>query len=361
MIILKQVRNENNVITPIASTLLVGWLFFSCIERFEIAVPRVASNYIVEAILLDDPRFQKVVISKINDAGEKEIVFGGDALFERKDQPPIFLSQNGAGEFVASQFIELVAGDQYRLFIRLGDNETITSGWEIVPEKILIKSGEWRSTSSSIIDDSGIKVTRNGVEFLVGTDTLPEDEAFIRYAYETTHINEAPFAHPLCPPECRSCYIQTIPTNYLTISGTENARGKILDDQVIDFLPITRRFSFRLTMLVRQITLTKNGYIFYQSISDQQTLEGSIFDPPPSVIDGNLEIDRSTGAEVYGLFELGRLDEVPIDVYKSDIENQFLTYSDICNQVLEVGGNVPAECFACFDEPGAGPRPYYYE
>lgn len=338
-----------------------GIALFSCIEQFSLDIDRLPNNYVVEAILLDDSSFQKVVVSKINAEGQKEIFFGGEVVLERGDQSSILFSQTETGEFVARQFIELATGDQYRLLIRAKDSETITSSWEKVPEKIRIKSGKWKSAEFSFINDNGVKITRNVVEFSVDTEILPEEKAFVRYTYETTHINEAPFAGPCFFIECKHCYIQTIPANYLTISGTKNAKGNTFKDQLIDLVPIDKKFSFRLTMLVRQITVTENAYNFYQSVSDQQKLEGSIFDPPPSVIKGNLKIEGSSDANVYGLFELGRLDEVAIDVYRSDIEGVFLRYSDFCSQVAMSGGIVPEECFACFAETGAGPQPYYFE
>jgi len=335
-----------------------GIALLSCIEQFSLDIDRLGNNYVVEAILLDDPRFQKVVLSKIDAAGNKAIFFGGEVLLERKDLPSILFNQNETGDFLASQFIELVTGDQYRLSIRPNDNEMILSSWETVPERTLIKSGQWRAISFSYINDNGIQLTRNGVEFLVDTDTLPENEVFLRYTYETTHLNEAPF-HGSC--DCRNCYIKTTPTNYLTISRSENAKGKRLSGQFIEFLPITKIFSLRLTMLVRQITLTRNAYTFYQSVSDQQKLDGSIFDPPPSPVNGNLSIAGPTEARAYGLFEVGRLHETAIDVYNGYLENEFVTYADICLQAARTGNTVPRECFNCFVEPGGGPRPYYFE
>lgn len=343
---------------------LSGWLALalavSCVQRFDVVIPRNADNYIVEAILLDDPRYQKVKLSAINFQGVVEPVENARVVVETTEHGELQMDYRENGEYALSEWLEIATGDSLRLFIYLSDQSSIVSEWEIVPEPTGIAEGYWESAVQQNVNDLGVIIERPGFNFKVSTTPFPSDNTYLRYAYQTTHVNEAPFRDSRC--DCLNCYITNAPRGFLKISSALKSRGKSLQDELVDFLYLDRRFSFRLTALIRQITITANAHQFYAAVDQQRKLEGSIFDPPPAIIRGNLHFEGPGGVEAYGIFEVGRLAEIPVTIFRSQFENQFLTYMDICMAAARGGGDeIPDECFVCFAEEGSGPRPYYYE
>ncbi len=327
-------------------------------EQFDLDVPRTSQNYVVEAMLLDDDRYQRVVLSKINGNGKTEPVIGARVILESdKDSAEIVFNGDGTGRYAPSGMVNLRKGERFRITVYPKEDTRIVSEWEEVPEAVSIESGYWEPHTFTLVNDNGVTVRRNGINFLVNTSEFKSADTYLRYVYETTHINEAPFRSSLC--DCLNCYITIESKDFLTIASAMKSEGKSLKDQLITFLPLDRKFSFRLTMLVRQMAITKNAFLFYQAIDQQRSLNGSIFDPPPAIINGNLSYEGNEQVNVYGLFELGRMSEYPITIYKSNIENQFLTYLDVCNAGARAR-NIESFCFNCYAEEGAGARPYYY-
>lgn len=321
-------------------------------------VPRESQNYIVEAILLNDSRHQQVAVSRINLKAEREPVVTSEVVLERGDGTTVQFSPNEAGVYHPPSFLTVATGDRYRLHIANDDESVITSEWETVPVGVALNSGSWKQETTRFINDNGVEISRIGFNFEVNTGVFDDDDVFLRYDYQTTHINDAPFRDPRC--DCINCYVTLYPKNFLKIASARNARGKSLRNELVDHLLLDKRFSFRLTMLVKQLSITKNVYAFYQAVDQQRNLSGSIFDPPPAIIAGNLSLEGAGDAKVYGVFEVGTYSETTITIYKSNIDNQFLTYQDLCYAGVREG-NIPAVCFSCYNEDGAGPRPYYFE
>ena len=342
---------------------LVIFLFafcFSCIERFDLDIAKTNQNYIIEAILLDDVRFQKVTLSKIDLEGEVLPVNNATIVLESASGSTHAFQPAENGEYLLLDYILLQTGEKYRLHVEVNDFEKFISDWEEVPENVTISDAYWEPAVFTYYNSNGVEINRNGFNFNVSTGPIPSDEVYIRYTYETTHINDAIYADPRCPMECRNCYIKTVPKDFLRLEASKDSKGKELKDEVVTFIELDKKFSFRVTMLVRQISISKNAYDFYKAIDQQRSLDGSIFDPPPAIIKGNFKVEGQSEAKAYGLFEVGRLDEGVIDIYAGSIERQFLKYADYC-MIAARQNQLPDECRFCFAEPGAGPRPYYFE
>ena len=340
--------------------LILCVLCSSCVERFDLDIAKSSQNYIIEALLLDDVRFQKVTLSKINLEREILPVIDATIVLESGSGDTYAFQPAENGEYLLLEYLLLQTGEKYRLHVEINDVEKFISEWEEVPEKVTISNAYWEPAVSTFYNNNGIKISRNGFNFNVTTGAIPSDEIYIRYTYETTHINDAIFAEPLCPVECRNCYIKTVPKDFLKLEASKGSKGKELADVVVAFIELDKKFTFRVTMLVRQISISKNAYDFYKSIDQQRSLAGSIFDPPPAIIKGNFTAEEQSDAKAYGLFEVGRLDEGVIDIYSGSIERQFLKYTDYC-MIGARQNQIPDECRFCFSEPGAGPRPYYYD
>lgn len=334
-------------------------LFASCIERFDLDIPRTSANYIVDAVLIDDPNYQYVNLFRTNLAGTNAAVSGAFIYLENKNGVAATFVEIQEGKYELPVYLPVQTGDVYRLAIEISDTEKLISEWETVPEKVGLTNGSWRQRLRSVYNQNGILILRNGFDFLISTEPMPQNEVFLRYDYETTHINEAPFVPPLCPDECRNCYIRTLPVNYINQTQLIGQRDRPMKEHLVEFIELDVRFSFRFTMLVKQISHTKNAGTYYELAGQQRNLRGTLFDPPPAIIRGNLKSLNNPEEMVYGLFEVGRISEIPITVFNGDFENKILTYLDVCIQKFNSGMAAP-ECVNCNNEQGAGPRPHYF-
>lgn len=336
----------------------VIWVFNSCVERFEIDLPQKEDVFLVEAALLDDDRYQYVKLSKTAQSNEKIPMEGATVFVEDSEGEFHYFLETDLGVYQPETSLTVSEGESYKLHATLNDEIKIESEWETVPREVGIAEAFWTQETKTFFNQFGFPLRRTGFDFKVTTTDLPENEVFLRYQYETTHINEAPFPPPLCT-SCINCYIRTVPSNFINQVTVKGTAAKPLIGHSVQFVELDVRFSFRFTMLIQQITYTENAHEFYAAIAQQRNLQGSIFDPPPALIRGNVFVPGDDDVTVYGLFEVGRITEAPVSVLRSDFENEIITYWDRCISQFR-NNRIEPSCEDCNREPGAGPRPYYF-
>ena len=357
------VLNGRNPYRRIQHALYFGLIAtqLSCVEPFRIDLERESGNYVVEAVLLDDARYQYVKLSRLKQEGpfthRQEIIADASVQIENMSGDYFQLFPDETGTYLLPQYLPVEAGEQFRVSIEVNDDVRLLSEWETAPEKVEMADGYWERTSSIFYNHNGVPITLNGFNFIVNTAEMPTDNVNLRWEYETTHVNEAPYSPDMC--NCRNCYIKTTPRNFVNAIRVLNSMHKPLLNHHVEFIRLDRKFSLRLTMLVRQVSHTESAGVFYDFVQRQQQIQGTIFDPPPAVVRGNIRSEGQGETSAYGLFEVGRLDELTITIYRGDFEAEVITYASECEQKRFDGIFEPV-CYNCGAEPGAGPRPYYF-
>ncbi|WP_332369299.1 DUF4249 domain-containing protein [Spirosoma telluris] len=110
--------------------------------------------------------------------------------------------------------------------------------------------------------------------------------------------------------------------NSSTIVTASTAR--LSEDVVSQFplihLPSTSvRLSIRYSILVRQFALSQAGYNYYDQLAKITQSIGSIFDPQPSQITGNIHAQTDENAIVLGFFRVGTVESKRIFINRTQI------------------------------------------
>jgi hypothetical protein len=107
-------------------------------------------------------------------------------------------------------------------------------------------------------------------------------------------------------------------------------------------------------------TLSPEAYKYWNKVSQLITQSGSVFDPPPGVIRGNITNLSNPEELVLGYFYAAPEDTTRVKVYASD----FLPYeiNPYCGAPGLPPIPRPAECCNCTILPGASTeKPFYWE
>jgi hypothetical protein len=106
---------------------------------------------------------------------------------------------------------------------------------------------------------------------------------------------------------------------------------------------------------VYQYSLTEDNYLYWENIRKVANQQGSIFDPPPAPISGNMFNPNDPEELVLGYFQVVQIDTVRTFVLPVDLDPA--APIDECN--FQTG--VSSRCFSCSGEPGATLiRPEYW-
>ncbi|WP_339816297.1 DUF4249 domain-containing protein [uncultured Imperialibacter sp.] len=328
----------------------------SCIEPYEVDVPKQDNILIVESMLLDHPDYQRTRLYFQHQDGPRELIYNAIVSISNKagDSWPLVVTYDGS-YVPLSGSIEVAAGDEFQLEIAIGDSIRAVSTWEKVPEPSEIDTAFMEAKYRSVINNRGIETTSKGIEIFVATKPVASQNTYLRWTYEDTYAYDAPMASDLCS-ECQYCYIQEEVENFIELAEVLNSKGKVLSGKSIEFVEFDERFGIRFAVLVKQLTVTKAAYEYYKSINQLNEARGSIFDPPPAVLRGNVSNNLRPTETVYGFFEVGKYSEASARITKSDIDFLIPSFYENC-----LVPNPGADCFDCRAREGATKvRPDYF-
>lgn len=331
---------------PILISLL---LTSSCIDPFEADVPTQPRTIVVEGMLSDDPEFQSVSL-RLHSPGDsvRSEISEASVVLERGDNALIPFEETEPGIYRPVSSVIMFDGEMYRLRVEIGDTVEIESGWQEVPPKIGLESAWFAITERTSINANGYVVPTRGVSYYVTTKPAFAANIFLRYSYISAYIMKSPMSGNCTP--CTNCYIIAPAKNHIKTARIQNSIGKGLDNLEIAFVQPYQDYSIRKTLRILQFSINKETYDYYVYIERQKELSGSLFDPPPAVLMSNLTGKKKPDRQLYGLFEVNRMADIPVPVTRDAFSFHITTFEEVCtpNNL-----NTNPQCADCRVWPGA--------
>lgn len=288
-------------------------LLGSCIEPFDPEIEEYSDSLVVEGSILEGKNPATVKLSRSFGFDEQAPVMVTDATVGiRDDQGNETLLQEITEGIYQSDTNQLsgVVGLSYQLFIETEGGESYESSWVEMKKSLPIDE----LYSKYIQKEEGVSTTQGMQVYLSAHD--PERQSkYYRWEYEETWLILVPFPalgiwnRQTSMPEYYS--IDEVPgicwqTDSSSTIITHSSEG-LTEDRVIDF-PIrfisTRgnHLRFKYSILVKQFTMNPEAFEYYQKLKKITQDLGTLSDPIPSEITGNIRnIDRPEEF-VIGLF-----------------------------------------------------------
>lgn len=330
-------------------------LLYACIERFEVQIKRQTNIVVVEGQITSLPEFQTITI-RMHAPKESvfEEVYGADVTMESEHGVVYEFFESGLGKYQPYDQLHLVGGDKYRLRVAIGDTIQIISSWQEVPVAVEIYEAYAEAVIKDDVTEDGFIAPENGFNYFVTTEPSPVKNLYLRYNYQTAYIMESPFRSTLCP-DCNNCFIVGETQNILRTTAVQNGLGKYVSEFYVVFVPASVEYAIRKTLRLFQFSITEEAYQYYAAIDRQRNINGTIFDPPPAVIEGNLEDINDPARPVYGFFEISIATETSVVVRKTDADFFIPDFTRHCT-LNDGAGNVDfsrPECFDCKRMPNS--------
>jgi hypothetical protein len=269
--------------------LIIGLIFFSnCKEEYDFPLKASDTSVLVVEGVLNANGPTTITLSrsmKIDENVQFKPVLQAQLTVEGKDNTTKSLTSAGAGNYIHPN-LSLVVGNEYRLRIK-ANGEEFLSDWVTTKQTPPIDSVSWKRTTT-------------GLEFFVSTHDPTNESRYYKWDYdETFQINSYFFANfkflggttivPLDPSESPySCWKYDRSRN-ITIGSSAQ-----LQSDVINLLPVftipdgSEKVSVRYSVLMKQSSITKAAYEYLALMKKNTESLGTIFDPQPSELRGNI-------------------------------------------------------------------------
>ena len=139
-----------------------------------------------------------------------------------------------------------------------------------------------------------------------------------------------PFAH-LADTAIYKCWQSNISRN-INIGTSEKLNADIIYLPLLSIEPASKKLSVRYSIIVRQFALSHEAYLFYEKIKKNTEQLGSIFDPQPSELQGNIHCITDPKETVVGFVDVS--EEKDLRIFISNDEVPGWNYTNNCEQII---------------------------
>lgn len=293
-----------------------------CVEPYQPSVVSQDYKYLVVDGYIDlVNEFATVELSRTLPLYSKDPVppeTNATVSIESDNGSVVILEESKSG-FYEKRNVAFSASQQYRLIIRTTDNQEYQSDYITIKSTPQIDSVYWEAEN-------------DGLRIYVNTHDDTGNSRYYKWKFHETWQYSSSFSSFLKlvngkvvtrPQEesINTCWGSNSSKNIL-VGSSGNLKLDVIDHYLITNVAPGRKLSEKYSILVSQQAITKEAYDYWQQL--QQTTEslGSLFDPMPYELSGNIRCTSNPSLRVLGYFSGGSTTEKRIFIKPSDIPSR---------------------------------------
>lgn len=300
--------------------IIVG--LFSCKEPFNPPINSAAQTFlVVEGILNPGPNSTTIRLTRtyqLSDTARLRTVRNAVITVEGKDNSSRNLLMTGDGLYTSAN-LNLTIGSEYRLRIKV-DNKEYLSAYAIA-----------RKTPE--IDEIGWSQDAEGVKVNVSTHDVASNPRYYKWEYdETWEIRSYYYSEVLYNRLSNTVRDRVLPGEEVYHCWKYSSSDRVLigstarlQDNVMSKAPLlaidngNEKLAIRYSILVRQTTIDKQAYEFFDMMKRTTETLGSIFDVQPTELKGNIQCVTNPGEPVIGYVTIGTVVEKRIFINNTQL------------------------------------------
>jgi len=289
--------------------------FCSCKEIYDPHIEaKTTGLLVVEGFINSGPGPTTIHLSRSSSLEDNTLKpeFSAQVNVEGDDGSSFTLFGNGNGEYTNAQ-LTLNNGANYRLHLRTMDGREYVSDYTPVKYTPPIDSITWQG------ENDGVRLYANARDLQNGTKYYQwkyEETWEIHSAYHTSliYIRDTIRTNAVIGLAWRlpdqnadtslcKCW-NTVNSSSITLGSTEKLTSDIVYLPVQYIEPHSEKLSVLYSINLRQYAISKDNYLFLQKMKKNTEQLGTIFDPQPSEISGNIHCLADPGEVVIGFIEV---------------------------------------------------------
>lgn len=248
-----------------------------------------------------------------------------------------------------------IIGRYYQLYVYTADQQI----WE--SEYVELKKVP---EIENLYAEFGEKTGKNEIEkgFQIYVDTYDPDNQtwYYRYDYEETWEYGVPYPSYYLvkngllmfrTEEVGRCW-RTFPSEDIIVTTSENMQSDIVRRFPVHFVSTgSNRLSVRYSILVRQYSMSREAYVYWEQLRIANEEPGTMFDKQPAQIRGNIYNINNPEMPVIGFFEATSVDSERLFITRSDlpIDTKLTSEFDDCRSEYLV---IPKNLYTQYDNWG---------
>ena len=295
-------------------------VFIGCIDQFAVDLPANGEFIVINGLITNEAGPYMVSVSKSISLNSSNGVSNAQvSISDGIGQVLSFFERSpGVYESDSISAFQGRVGSVYQLNVITADGDEYKSEPEVMVRVPEIRGMSFVARSKVDVTQAGNEVARVGIEALLSTSIVGDGGTFLRWDYRGVFLLHRPNACVVCPQQCWVPDDQ--PRDNLLIFGSQvQEEGIPINDISITFLTPDFKLDSPYVVWVKQFSLNRSAYDFWQAVDNQRTGTGTIFDATPNVIYGNMVSISNPNEQVLGYFGASAVDQKMLNISRDEL------------------------------------------
>lgn len=296
-----------NIIKIIVFGLSSCLFLVSCLDKIDVPLRQETQKMIVEGLISNDPKFVSLKISQTTSFGNSNSVIplkGAYVEVRSGSEVTVFRPvPDDLGFYRPNN--PLWAGKEgvsYSIFITLPDGRTFQSVAQKMPKAVAVES----------LDATFVEGASPGFQASASFKDPVEIENYYRWTASGFHIRLSTgvvvgFGGSRC---CNRCWVLK-QENSINLFSDLLVNGSSVKNRPVYLSPFYSLGNHLIE--IQQFTISKDAFLFWTRYKDQQQRTGSIFDPLPASLTGNVVNTANPQDIALGFFEVSAVSRKRIE------------------------------------------------
>jgi hypothetical protein len=285
--------------------LFSSFIFCRCIDEIKLDTGSGVQKLAVDGLIADSLQVYSIKVSTSAVLG-----VGNDNILTPLEGATVKVLDDAGGSFefletspgVYTREMQGEAGKAYHVEVVLPDGKTILSKPEV-----LKKAPSIGAVSAEVVDESYLSNTGKFIEeqkliLSMNTTAAGPQQRFLRWRAEAEYEFKEAYPGAL---NTKLCYVKNnVDLNNISVYDAEDFAGGEINEQQVLKTDFNYRFADMFCFHLFQYAISEAEYKYWQGVNDIVNIDGSLFDPPPGTVRGNLYFKDDPGELVLGYFSV---------------------------------------------------------
>lgn len=295
---------------------------FACKEVYNPKIISSPESYLVVEGVLNTgagPTTIRVTRTfKLDDTARLEGERNAQVVVEGKDNTTRQLTMTGNGLYTSPN-LNLTINGEYRLRVITANGKEYLSDYVV-------------ARKTPVIDSIGFRQSDEGVQVYVNAHDASNNTRYYRWEYDETweirtfYNSVFKYVNGVVEPRTNADNVSVCwkydHFSSIILGSTARLQSDIVYRAPLIFIPKgDEKLAVRYSILVRQYALDKQGYEFYEMMKKNTEGLGTIFDPQPSEVKGNIHCTSDPGELVIGYISAASIEEQRYFISRSQLQD----------------------------------------
>lgn len=288
-------------------------LMAACVKPYYPEIDKYDKIVVIDGILTDDglPPVVNLSYSYQVETHRSEAIKGATVFISSSDGNRYDLTETDDGTYTYTQsMFDVKVGMTFRLIVEFDGNVYSSSIETVLPVAKLTEC-----TMAPVLQGS-----EKGADIYVSSNGTAEESRYYSWGYEETWKFEVPLYTPNALTR-RICYAKNISKGILIGTTESYATNSFSGHKLYNIISSSPKMSIRYSTLIKQYSISRDTYMYLQHVQKMNENNGSLFDPIPSSMNGNIS---SESAKVIGNFQVSSTSKLRFYIDRSDLPRELL-------------------------------------